>query len=118
VPGSSPGSPILGATVPSEGFASRLPAPGSVHPGPIEVGRLRKQLLAAVLFVAGLALAPAASAANVGKPRLARTVVVSRVSGLVRVKPPGVHRFSVLTRRLAVPVGSTVDASHGKVRLV
>jgi len=82
------------------------------------VGRLRKQLLAAVLFVAGLALAPAASAANVGKPRLARTVVVSRVSGLVRVKPPGVHRFSVLTRRLAVPVGSTVDASHGKVRLV
>jgi hypothetical protein len=45
-------------------------------------------------------------------------VVVSRIAGLVRVKPVGAHRFRVLTKRLAVPVGSTVDATGGKVRLV
>jgi hypothetical protein len=82
------------------------------------VGRLRKEFLAAALAVAGLVLAPAALGASKDKPRLARTVVVSRRSGLVRVKPVGARRFSVLTRRLSLPVGSTVDASHGKVNLV
>jgi hypothetical protein len=82
------------------------------------VGRLRKQVLPAALAVAWLALAPVASATSAGRPRLARTVVVSRVSGVVRVKPVGALRFSVLTRRLVLPVGSTVDASHGKVKLV
>jgi hypothetical protein len=89
-----------------------------VRPGPIDVRRLRKELLAAALVVAGLALAPAALAASAVKPRLARTVVVSRVSGLVRVRPAGARRFSVLTGRLALPVRSTVDASHGKAKLV
>jgi hypothetical protein len=89
-----------------------------VPPEPIDVGRLRKEFLAAALAVAGLALAPAALGASAGKPRLARTVVVSRGSGLVRVKPVGARRFSVLTRRRSLPVGSTVDASHGKVKLV
>ncbi|HSC02001.1 MAG TPA: hypothetical protein VLC49_01750 [Solirubrobacteraceae bacterium] len=79
---------------------------------------MRKELLAAVLTVAWLALAPAAMGASAGRPRLARTVVVSRISGVVRVKAVGAHRFSVLTRRLVLPVGSTVDAGRGKVRLV
>jgi hypothetical protein len=82
------------------------------------VGRLRKELFAAALVVAWLTLAPAAPAAVVGKPRLARTVVVSRSSGTVRVKPVGTHRFSVLARPLTLRVGSTVDATHGKVKLV
>jgi hypothetical protein len=82
------------------------------------VGRLRVKLVAAALLVAGLALAPAASAASTGRPRLARTVVVFRVSGVVRVKPRGARRFSLLTRARVIRVGSTVDASRGKVRLV
>ncbi len=71
-----------------------------------------------MLLVAGLALAPTAWAASTVKPRLARTVVVSRVSGIVRVQPARAHHFTVVTRRLAIPVGSTVDASRGKVRIV
>jgi hypothetical protein len=84
------------------------------------VERLRKDALfaALALAVAGLALAPAAVAASSVKPRLARAFVVSRVSGRVRVKPRGARRFSVLTRRVVLPVGSTVDAGHGKARLV
>jgi hypothetical protein len=45
-------------------------------------------------------------------------VVVSRVSGIVRARAAGARHFSAVTRRLALPVGSTVDASRGKVRLV
>ncbi|HKO26428.1 MAG TPA: hypothetical protein VJU80_03155 [Solirubrobacteraceae bacterium] len=36
----------------------------------------------------------------------------------MRVKPVGARGFSVLTRRLVIPLRSTVDASHGKVKLV
>jgi hypothetical protein len=82
------------------------------------VGRLRKQRVAAAVSVAGLVLVHAASATSAVKPRLGRTVVVSRVSGTVRVQRTGARRLSVLTRRLELPVGSTVDASHGKVRLL
>jgi hypothetical protein len=57
-------------------------------------------------------------AASAGRPRLARTVVVSRVSGVVRVKPINVRRFRVLTRPVVLAIGSTVDARHGKVKLV
>jgi hypothetical protein len=81
------------------------------------VGRLRKEFLAAALLVACLAPAPTA-AASTGKPRLARTVVVSRLSGTVRVQPAGARRFSVLKRPRLVPVGSTIDATRGKVKLV
>ena len=75
-------------------------------------------LVAGVVLLAGVALAPAAAARSAITPRLGRTEVVSRVSGVVRVKPAGVRRFRVLSGRLALPVGSTVDASHGKVKLV
>jgi hypothetical protein len=87
-------------------------------PRPIDVERVRQELLAAALLVLGLGLAPAALAKSPGKPRLARSVAVSRISGTVRVEPAGGRRFSVLARRRLLPVGSTVDATHGKVRLV
>lgn len=80
--------------------------------------RLRTVLVAAAVAAAWLALAPVATAATAGKPKLARTVVVSRASGVVRVKAVGARRFSVLSGRLVVPVGSTVDARRGTVSLL
>jgi hypothetical protein len=79
---------------------------------------LRKEGVGAAIAVAGLVLVHAATAASAVKPTLGRTVVVSRVSGTVRVAPAGERGFMVLTRRRALPVGSTVDTSHGKVKLL
>lgn len=45
-------------------------------------------------------------------------MVVVPVSGTVRVEPAGAHRFRLLTARRALPVGSTADASHGRVELI
>lgn len=82
------------------------------------MGRLRTEGLTAAVLVAALVLVQAASASTVAKPSLARTVVVSRISGVVRVEPAGGRRFSALTRRRLLRVGSTVDATRGKVKLV
>jgi hypothetical protein len=92
--------------------------PGSVQAGPINVGRLRKEGVAAAIALAGLVPVQAATAASAVKPSLGRTVVVSRVSGTVRVAPAGARRFIVLSRRRVLPVGSTVDTSRGTVKLL
>ena len=70
------------------------------------------------LFVL-LVLAPMAFARATPAPVLARSVVVRRVSGVVRVEPRGSRVFVVLSGagRL-IPVGSTVDTTRGKVELV
>jgi hypothetical protein len=65
-----------------------------------------------------LALVHAAPAASAVRPSLGRTVVVSRVSGTVRVQPVGSSRFSKLGGRVALRIGSTVDTSEGKVKLL
>ena len=80
--------------------------------------RLAKYVLLGALSVAGLLFAPAASAKSAPKPRLGRTEVVARISGVVRVQLARARRFSLLTGQRAFPVGSTVDATRGKVRLV
>ena len=80
--------------------------------------RLHKEALAAGLSVAGLLLVAAAPASSAITPKLGRTAIVSRVSGTVRVERAGARRFSVLNGRVLLPVGSTVDTSHGKVKLV
>jgi hypothetical protein len=51
-------------------------------------------------------------------PRLGRTVVTLTVSGRVSVEVRGAHRFVTLTVPRSIPVGSTVDASRGVVKLV
>jgi hypothetical protein len=73
-----------------------------------------------VLTLAGyLAGASSASARVPAEPVLARSVLVLRVSGMVSVEFPGSHVFFVLSRaRKVIPVGSTVDATGGKVELV
>lgn len=66
-----------------------------------------------------LAVASAAPARAAVAPVLARSVLVVRVSGVVRIESRGSHVFAQLGRAgKVIPVGSTVDATGGKVELV
>jgi hypothetical protein len=49
---------------------------------------------------------------------LGRTVLVSRVSGVVRVKSAGSGTFALLTHPRLIALGSTIDATHGTVDLL
>jgi hypothetical protein len=50
-------------------------------------------------------------------PVLAQSVAASVVSGRVLVERPGTNTFTPLTAATLVPVGSTLDTTHGTVRL-
>lgn len=50
-------------------------------------------------------------------PVFNKSVAVKTVSGTVRVKRPGGKSFAKLTGSQSIPLGSTVDARDGKVRL-
>jgi hypothetical protein len=52
------------------------------------------------------------------RPVLGRTVLASRVSGVVRVKGLGERTFALLTQPRLIPLGATIDATHGTVMLV
>jgi hypothetical protein len=70
--------------------------------------------------VAGLAAQapPTASAAAPPAPAFARTVVLSPVSGRVLVRLPGASgAFALLSGLRAVPVGTLVDTTAGRVSL-
>lgn len=76
-------------------------------------------LVLAVLAAPLVVAAPASARTKAPAPKLGRTFVVSLVSGTVTVKKPGSARASRLTRRRrTIPVGSTVNATKGKVRLM
>jgi PKD repeat protein len=51
------------------------------------------------------------------EPQLFRSAVAGPVSGTVRVRLPGGHGFAPLTGAESIPVGSEVDATHGRVQL-
>jgi hypothetical protein len=77
----------------------------------------RPILVVVVILVLGAAVAPAAHA-DALKPVLGRSVVASRVSGVVRVKAAGARSFALLTQPRQIAVGATIDATHGTVMLV
>lgn len=52
------------------------------------------------------------------RPVLGRTVLVSRVSGVVRVKAAGSRTFALLSHPRLIALGATIDAAHGTVKLV
>jgi hypothetical protein len=52
------------------------------------------------------------------EPVLGRTVLASRVSGVVRVKATGARTFALLTHPRLIAVGATIDATRGTVKLV
>lgn len=59
---------------------------------------------------------PAAAPAQA--PEVARTVVVERAAGTVRVRQRGSRRWQRLTGALTVPVDSEVDATRGRVDVI
>jgi len=50
-------------------------------------------------------------------PVIGKTVNVGVVSGTIRVRDKGDNKFHVLSGKESIPVGSSVDATKGKVRL-
>ena len=72
----------------------------------------------AALAALAIVAAPPAGVASEPIPALGRSFVVAKVSGTVLVKPPAGARFSLGREPRIIPVGSTVDAVRGKVRLV
>src|SRR5260221_8022531 len=74
-------------------------------------------LLAVLGGLAGLGLITTAAHAAAG-PALGRSVQVGRLAGTVLVKVPRHAAYVPLANRRIIPVGSTVDTSHGRVRLV
>ncbi len=76
----------------------------------------RHVLLATLVMSLG-AMASDAVAATAPQPVLARTVVVERVSGTVLVRTPGARSSVPLSGPTAVPSGSLIDTTHGRVRL-
>ena len=80
--------------------------------------RLRVWALAALLLAALLAFAPRGLAAPAPPaPTAGKTVVVARVSGLVKVRLPGEPGFNALHGARVVPLRTIVDALRGVVRL-
>ncbi|MDX6674944.1 MAG: hypothetical protein QOH11_2362, partial [Solirubrobacteraceae bacterium] len=57
------------------------------------------------------------AAAGLSQPSVGRSANVARASGVVRVKVRGGRRFVRLTRPRQIPIGSSIDASRGAVRL-
>ena len=55
--------------------------------------------------------------ASAVRPVFRRTAVVRRVAGNVSVRRKGGGRFVLLTAPRAIPLGSTIDATNGRVRL-
>jgi hypothetical protein len=60
----------------------------------------------------------AGPSAQAAKPKLGRTAVVSPTQGVVKIKVKGTRRLTRLRHRRVIPMGSTVDATHGRVKLV
>src|SRR5436309_5321946 len=77
----------------------------------------------AALVTAGvlllLAAAPGtARGAAAGSPQLGRMVLVRAVGGVVSVKRRGDRRAHRLRGTATIPVGSTIDTTRGRVRLI
>jgi hypothetical protein len=78
---------------------------------------VRRLLPLALVLPAGALLATA-SAAPAPAPERGVAVVLEPVSGVVYVRPDGVRRYRRLSAAERLPVGTTVDAQEGAVRLV
>src|SRR6185295_8738144 len=64
-----------------------------------------------------IAATPAVPASAPPTPTAGQTVVVSEVAGSVLVRPKGSKSFVPLSADTGIPLGSTVDTTHGTVEL-
>jgi virginiamycin B lyase len=88
-----------------------------LRPGAITLGRDGALWFTDARHAALGRISLAATAAPVAPPVIGRTVVASATAGRVAVRTPGAQGFQPVTTRTSVPVGSVVDARHGRVRL-
>jgi hypothetical protein len=85
----------------------------------VAAGRVAELRVSVGVPAARPPLAPALVArAGALEPVLGRRLIVSRVSGVVRVRAKGARAFAFLTRPRPIAVGATIDASRGTVKLV
>ena len=75
------------------------------------------RLAASLAALFALLALPALAQAAKPRPKTGKTVVVQRVSGSVTVQPKGSSRATRLDKARSVPVGSTIDATNGRVKL-
>jgi hypothetical protein len=73
--------------------------------------------LALAIFLFGADAAYGANATRL-RPVLGRTVVASRVAGVVRVEAAGSRTFVLLTQPRLIALDATIDATRGTVKLV
>jgi hypothetical protein len=81
---------------------------------------MRRAALALLVAAPALAVVVAGTgqgAAAPPRPERGVAVVVEPVRGSVQVHEPGTHRYEALAAARRVPVGSTIDAEEGAVRL-
>ncbi len=50
-------------------------------------------------------------------PQYHRNVVVRPLAGVVKIRLPGTNRYVVLDRAQNIPLGSSIDVRHGRIRL-
>lgn len=75
------------------------------------------EALALVGFANGSSGTYYARGPQIAVPVNGKSVDVATVSGIVRIKLRGQRRFAVLGTAEQIPLGSTIDATHGRVRL-
>jgi hypothetical protein len=73
-------------------------------------------VLATIAAVAALLAMDTSAQARTLK--LGSTAVVRRISGTVKYKPLGASRYKTLATRATIKMGSSVDATHGTVKLI
>ena len=73
--------------------------------------------IATLIALGALLSMPAGSSAATPRPRTGKTVVVQKASGAVFVQKRGSSKSTRVTGATVVPLGSTVDATRGKVKL-
>ena len=75
-------------------------------------------LVSACLAALALPVAASAQVTKEPQPELGRAFVVAELSGKVFVKLPGAASATRLTERRTIPVGTTVNATKGRAKLV
>ena len=73
--------------------------------------------IATAAVLCALLSLPAAASAATPKPRTGKTVVVAKVKGTVLVRKRGASRATSLRKPQSLPMGSTIDATNGSVKL-
>jgi hypothetical protein len=88
---------------------------------PVGIGRpaaKRGLLVLTVAAVSTSGLAALASGASAKGVKLGSTAVVRRISGTVKYKPLGKKKYKTLAARATIRMGSSVDATHGSVKVI